>query len=214
METSVALITLSGIGALWAASCTAIIRTVFACLSNGARPRSIHTRTCLLLSSLFLAGVLACLIGEAYLGSPAQAPIALCVDTIAIVAFFAMRKKWRRQEERMAADRRRYADMAFEYSNMKQKECSPQARCANIARKFDLTRKEEEILVHIVAGLTYPEICTTLVLSPNTVKTHARNIYRKMGVKSKEDAIRIVLEGEERGRPLGKSKNPDNTEVS
>lgn len=199
VETSVALITLSGIGALWAASCAAIVRTVFACLSNGARPRLIHTRTCLLLSSLFLAGILSCLIGEAYLGSPTQAPIALFVDIIAIASFFAMRKKWRKQEEKIVTDRKRYADMAFEYSNMRQKECSPQARCANIAREFDLTRKEEEILVHIVAGLTYPEICTTLVLSPNTVKTHARNIYRKMGVRSKEEAIETVLKGKTKG---------------
>jgi LuxR family maltose regulon positive regulatory protein len=40
------------------------------------------------------------------------------------------------------------------------------------------------------------EIASTLYLSLNTVKTHSRSIYRKLGATSREQAV-------ERGRELG-----------
>ena len=33
-----------------------------------------------------------------------------------------------------------------------------------------------------------------LVISPNTVRTHIHNIYRKLDVTSREDILRIVRE--------------------
>jgi LuxR family maltose regulon positive regulatory protein len=46
-----------------------------------------------------------------------------------------------------------------------------------------------EILELIAAGLSNPEIAKTLVISPGTVKKHAGNIYGKLGVHSRTEAV-------------------------
>jgi LuxR family maltose regulon positive regulatory protein len=51
-----------------------------------------------------------------------------------------------------------------------------------------LSERELEVLQLIADGLTNQEISTRLYLSPNTVKTHARNIYSKLGVKGRTKA--------------------------
>jgi LuxR family maltose regulon positive regulatory protein len=35
-------------------------------------------------------------------------------------------------------------------------------------------------------------MATALYLSPNTVKTHLRNLYRKLGVDNRADAVRAA----------------------
>ncbi len=81
------------------------------------------------------------------------------------------------------------------YSELQSQADSIEARCAALAHSSDLTRKEEDILVLVAKGLSYPQICEQLVLSPNTIKTHARNIYRKLNVSSKQEAIQLVKKG-------------------
>jgi LuxR family maltose regulon positive regulatory protein len=51
-----------------------------------------------------------------------------------------------------------------------------------------LSPREQEILELIAAGLTNPEIAVKLVISPETVKKHTGNIYRKLGVHSRTEA--------------------------
>jgi len=52
-----------------------------------------------------------------------------------------------------------------------------------------LSERELEVLQLIAEGLTNPEIATRLYLSLNTVKVHTRNIYGKLGVHSRTQAI-------------------------
>ena len=52
-----------------------------------------------------------------------------------------------------------------------------------------LTGREIEVLRLIAAGLSRQEIAANLVLSLNTVKAHARNIYGKLGVHSQIQAV-------------------------
>ncbi|MBI9045495.1 MAG: NACHT domain-containing protein [Anaerolineaceae bacterium] len=52
-----------------------------------------------------------------------------------------------------------------------------------------LSEREMEVLQLIADGLSRPEIAARLVLSLNTVKTHARNIYGKLGVKNQMLAV-------------------------
>ncbi|GHO44929.1 hypothetical protein KSX_30920 [Ktedonospora formicarum] len=40
----------------------------------------------------------------------------------------------------------------------------------------------------LVAGRSNPEIASALVVSVNTVKTHVRSIYRKLGVANRVEA--------------------------
>lgn len=60
-----------------------------------------------------------------------------------------------------------------------------------------LSDREQQILHILVTGRSYKEIAATLFISVETVRTHVRNIYRKLQVHSAEelknrDVFRIV----------------------
>lgn len=69
---------------------------------------------------------------------------------------------------------------------------SADARCARIAREHRLTAREQEILAYLAEGHTGAFISDALFISPNTTRTHIHNIYRKLGVSSREDVLRIT----------------------
>jgi LuxR family maltose regulon positive regulatory protein len=52
-----------------------------------------------------------------------------------------------------------------------------------------LSNRELEVLHLIAEGLTNREIGLRLYLSPNTIKRHANNIYEKLGVHSRTEAV-------------------------
>jgi LuxR family maltose regulon positive regulatory protein len=52
-----------------------------------------------------------------------------------------------------------------------------------------LTRRESDVLRRIAAGLTNQEIAGELVVSVSTVKTHINNIYGKLGVHTRTQAV-------------------------
>jgi NarL family two-component system response regulator LiaR len=51
-----------------------------------------------------------------------------------------------------------------------------------------LTDREWEVLDLVAAGASTDEIAATLVLSTETVRSHLKNLYRKLGVRSREEA--------------------------
>ena len=59
-----------------------------------------------------------------------------------------------------------------------------------------LTDREEEVLRLLRGTLSLREIGQELFLSANTIKTHTRAIYRKLGVTTRQEAV-------ERGRDMG-----------
>ena len=52
-----------------------------------------------------------------------------------------------------------------------------------------LTRREQAVLELIAQGLSNKEIADTLHISPNTLKVHIRNLYGKMGVENRTQAL-------------------------
>lgn len=66
------------------------------------------------------------------------------------------------------------------------------ATCARLARCYDLTRREEDVLRLLMEGRTFAEAADELVVSLNTVKSHVRRIYAKMGVSGKADLLEKV----------------------
>ena len=56
-----------------------------------------------------------------------------------------------------------------------------------------LPERETELLALIAQGKTRAEIERELFLSQNTVKTHARHLYAKLGVHSKDEVQRLVV---------------------
>lgn len=57
---------------------------------------------------------------------------------------------------------------------------------------WTLSEREREILSYMRSMLTAAEIADTLFISVNTLKTHQRSIYRKLGVTSRRSAVRIA----------------------
>ena len=59
---------------------------------------------------------------------------------------------------------------------------------------FNLTEREQEILKLLVHGMQYKEIGAQLDISPNTAKKHVLNIYSKLHVNSKTQALALAYE--------------------
>ena len=57
-----------------------------------------------------------------------------------------------------------------------------------------LTEREQTVLRYLPSLMTYEEIATDLVVSLNTVKTHAHGIFRKLGVTGRRQAVRSARE--------------------
>lgn len=64
--------------------------------------------------------------------------------------------------------------------------------CRAVTKRFGLTNRESEVLELLARGRTSPIIQEKLFLSHNTVKTHVRHIYTKMGIHSQQELIDIV----------------------
>ena len=52
-----------------------------------------------------------------------------------------------------------------------------------------LSTREKEVIALLAKGLSYQDIATELLISPETVKKHVNHIYRKLNVKSKIQAL-------------------------
>ena len=52
-----------------------------------------------------------------------------------------------------------------------------------------LSKRETEILEHLSKGLKYNDIAENLIISPATVRKHIENIYKKLRVHNKMEAV-------------------------
>lgn len=60
-----------------------------------------------------------------------------------------------------------------------------------ISQQYKLTPQEATVLQYIISGKTNSEIAELLVISPNTLKKHVLNIYKKTGVNSKLHLLKL-----------------------
>lgn len=73
--------------------------------------------------------------------------------------------------------------------------------------KEDLSPSELRVLRYLPTNLTRPEIASELYVSINTVNTHIRNIYSKLGARDRSSAVelarelRLLSSGRPRGSP-------------
>jgi FixJ family two-component response regulator len=56
-----------------------------------------------------------------------------------------------------------------------------------------LTRREREVMDHVVAGHANKEIAARLGLAQRTVETHRANVMKKMGATSLSELVRLVI---------------------
>lgn len=59
---------------------------------------------------------------------------------------------------------------------------------------YDLTERERDVLVLLVKGYSNAEIAARLNISMATAKFHLTNIFSKLGVKNRVEAVTIALE--------------------
>lgn len=71
------------------------------------------------------------------------------------------------------------------------------ARCEEIASDHQLTTREGEIFVLLAQGRTVHGISEKLFVSENTVKSHIKSIYQKLGIHLRAELIELVNHVEE-----------------
>jgi DNA-binding CsgD family transcriptional regulator len=57
----------------------------------------------------------------------------------------------------------------------------------------DLTTREVDVLICLSKGYTNQKISEELFVSLNTVKYHTRNIYQKLNIKTKNEAVSLLI---------------------
>lgn len=61
-----------------------------------------------------------------------------------------------------------------------------------VANSFNLSPREHEVLILISEGFSYQEIADRLSVSLSTVKTHASNIFSKLDVQRRTQAVMVA----------------------
>lgn len=64
-----------------------------------------------------------------------------------------------------------------------------QPRYADLATAFDLTRSERTVLLRLADGFSADEIAGQLGVSIETTRSHIKNLYAKLNVKSRGEAL-------------------------
>jgi LuxR family transcriptional regulator, maltose regulon positive regulatory protein len=67
----------------------------------------------------------------------------------------------------------------------------PPPTSSGILMEF-LTGREREVLGYLPSHLTQSEIARIMYVSPNTIKTHTKAIYRKLGASSRSNAVNLA----------------------
>jgi DNA-binding NarL/FixJ family response regulator len=62
----------------------------------------------------------------------------------------------------------------------------------DVLQKFSLTNREQEILAQLEKGFLYKEIAHTLSISVETVRRHVHNIYEKLHVSNRTEALNKI----------------------
>lgn len=60
-------------------------------------------------------------------------------------------------------------------------------------RQYKLSEREIEIIIYITEGLASSEIANRLFVSEHTIKTHRKNIFRKLSVKDSDQLVRFAI---------------------
>jgi DNA-binding NarL/FixJ family response regulator len=68
-----------------------------------------------------------------------------------------------------------------------------QAEARDPRSNFELSTREEEILQGLVNGYTYKRLAEQLNISIDTVRSHIKNLYEKMHVHSRNEAVALAV---------------------
>ena len=71
----------------------------------------------------------------------------------------------------------------------------PHLREHYVKEMYHLTNSEAEIAIMLAQGLRPAEVCQMKGISPNTLKTHRRRLFDKLGVKTQAQLARLIYMG-------------------
>ena len=169
---------------VFASCCVSIARAAF-----GESPSRSDVRLARFWVLAFAAEVIGCLALTDLHGDDVAAVFAVSLCVVAFASGALLARSWRAAEEQ---ERSRVAELRALVDRLRTEEDSVEARCARAARAYELTRREEDMLKLLLEGRTRAEIARELFVSGNTVKTHIRNLYRKMGVAGKDELVETL----------------------
>lgn len=65
-------------------------------------------------------------------------------------------------------------------------------RCAVLAERYGFTPREGDIFLLLAQGYTMPAVSERLFVSENTVKSHVKRIYQKLGIHTRSELLDLV----------------------
>jgi DNA-binding NarL/FixJ family response regulator len=74
--------------------------------------------------------------------------------------------------------------------------CTPQSG-RRVLAKPSFSARERQVVTMLAAGATNAQIASRLYLSESTVKSHMESIFCKLGVRSRNDVVALILDPEE-----------------
>ena len=67
-------------------------------------------------------------------------------------------------------------------------------KVARVTRCYELTRRERQVLEHLVRGRTEKRVAAKLGIRLDTVRTHVAHIYLKLGVHSRSELFALIYD--------------------
>lgn len=65
-------------------------------------------------------------------------------------------------------------------------------RCSLLSKQYHLSLREEEVFMYLARGYSHVFIAKELSISENTVRTHVKHIYSKLGLTSREGLLQLI----------------------
>jgi DNA-binding CsgD family transcriptional regulator len=72
--------------------------------------------------------------------------------------------------------------------------------CDALSERFGISRREKEVLYYVGLGYNSSYIARILFISDGTVRSHLKNIYRKLGVSSRMEVLELFVGKQEFGK--------------
>lgn len=68
----------------------------------------------------------------------------------------------------------------------------------SITEKYNISRREREIMELLLRGKSNKEIESMLFISLNTVRNHIYSLYQKLGVKSRGQLVHLIMNAQKK----------------
>lgn len=177
--------------------CRSLVYAAFAAIPSRA-----EAQTAAYWGVVLAASIVGCMLLSGLQNDKVSAAYSAALCAISLPIGFVLSRSWRVSEYAETAS---VLELHALIERYRAEGDSLEVRCSRVVREYDLTRREEEVLVLLLKDCTRIEIAHTLFISLDTVKTHVRNLYRKMGVSGKGELTEVVdatLDAGERARAV------------